>query len=385
MFDAVFERSGESLLRVVHDALDISAEVKSKWVCTEHLLLILAKDLEEGAEDVASLALRSMNISAEAARKEIFERLRDKKETEPLYLERPEEADALQERASLTLPQANEYVKPAFSQIVIQALHRAEEYSIFLGQYEVEPEHLLLAMIDMQDAGALKVFEELSVNLIFLRRQIMQILAQEFSLEYGEVTFREIIKEGMAEFVDKYQSCVDALNDLGVRSRNPLLRTYSRQQIVHMVCVSYLSDFLATQVGFQRYLLEESLKSLNQRAGALDKEITASIISTAAQNLRSDVRGVIEQLWCQEYRSLDHMLDDAEHDLIGSVIEDLWWAQSEEIGLHNLFDEALDDHRRQQLLTLQKRRTEVAQRLTRLRGRLSDTIRQCFVKHPISA
>ncbi|MDR3612399.1 MAG: Clp protease N-terminal domain-containing protein [Candidatus Obscuribacterales bacterium] len=385
MFDAVFERSGESLLRVVHDALDISAEVKSKWVCTEHLLLVLAKDLEEGAEDVASLALRSMNISAEAARKEIFERLRDKKETEPLHLERPEEADALQARASLTLPNANDYVKPAFSQIVIQALRRAEEYSIFLGQYEVEPEHLLLAMIDMQDAGALKVFEELSVNLIFLRRQIMQILAEEFSLEYGEVTFREIIKEGMAEFVSKYQTCVDALNDLGVRSRNPLLRTYSRQQVVHMVCVTYLSDFLATQVGFQRYLLEESLKSLNQRVGALDKEITASIISTAAQNLRSDVRGVIEQLWCQEYRSLDHMLDDAEHDLIGSVIEDLWWAQSEEIGLHNLFDEALDDHRRQQLLTLQKRRTEVAQRLTRLRGRLSDTIRQCFIKHPISA
>jgi hypothetical protein len=101
--------------------------------------------------------------------------------------------------------------------------------------------------------------------------------------------------------------------------------------------------------------------------------------------MRADVRATIEHLWCNEYRVLNQMLNDAEHDLIGSVIEDLWWAQSEEIALHDLFAEAMDDHRRKHLLSLQKRRLEISQRLTSLRNRLDETIRQCFVKHPISA
>jgi hypothetical protein len=34
---------------------------------------------------------------------------------------------------------------------------------------------------------------------------------------------------------------------------------------------------------------------------------------------------------------------------------------------------------------LQKRRLEIAARLTKLRHRLEETVRQCFVKHSISA
>ncbi len=383
MFDAVFERSGESLLRVVHDALDQCAILKHRWVCTEHLLLVLAKDLEEGRDDVATQALRSMNITGEAAKREVLERLREK-ETEPLFTDRPDHVDGLQERVMQISP-APESIKPAFSQVVMQAFQRAEEYSIFLGQFEVEPEHLLLAIFDLPEAGAIKVFEELSANLIFLRRQILHILAAESSANESVPGFRTIVKQGMAELVGKYQSCVNGLNELSVRSRNPMIHTIGRPQLVHMVCVSYLGDFLSTQVAFQRYLLEESLKALGDRVGNLDKELTASIVSSGAQNLRADVRSTIEHLWCNEYRLLNQMLDDAEHDLIGSVIEDLWWAQSEEIALHGLFDEALDDHRRKHLLSLQKRRMEVAQRLTNLRNRLDETIRQCFVKHPISA
>jgi hypothetical protein len=45
----------------------------------------------------------------------------------------------------------------------------------------------------------------------------------------------------------------------------------------------------------------------------------------------------------------------------------------------------MDDHRRKHLLSLQKRRLEISQRLTSLHDRLDETIRQCFVKHPISA
>ena len=79
------------------------------------------------------------------------------------------------------------------------------------------------------------------------------------------------------------------------------------------------------------------------------------------------------------------MLDEAEHDVIGSVIEDLWWAQSEEIALHDSVAEAMDDHRRAHMLNLQKRRLELAERMNKLRTRLNETVHQCFIKHPISA
>src|SRR5271170_5758218 len=118
--------------------------------------------------------------------------------------------------------------------------------------------HLLLAIIDLPDAGANKVFEELSVNLTFLRRQIMQILAWETHGNQSASSFKNAVTEGMTFLVGKFQSCLNALEELSDRSQTPLIRIVGRPQLVHMVCVSYLGEFLAVQVGFQRYLLEES-------------------------------------------------------------------------------------------------------------------------------
>src|SRR5262249_51526275 len=126
-------------------------------------------------------------------------------------------------------------------------------------------------------------------------------------------------------------------------------------QIVHMALVSYIPDFLYAQVAYQRYLLQQSIHRLMERTGPLDQELSASIISSAAQNLRREVRETIEYLWSHEYRIFTQVLDDAEHDLIGSVIEDLWWTESEELALEELFDKAMEDHRRKQVLSLQKR------------------------------
>ena len=67
------------------------------------------------------------------------------------------------------------------------------------------------------------------------------------------------------------------------------------------------------------------------------------------------------------------------------ALEDLWWTHSEEIALHEVFDEALDDYRRKHVLNLQKRKLELSQRLTKLRLRLEDTIKQCFLKRSLSA
>ncbi|HMO24423.1 MAG TPA: hypothetical protein PKC98_25960, partial [Candidatus Melainabacteria bacterium] len=116
----------------------------------------------------------------------------------------------------------------------------------------------------------------------------------------------------------------------------------------------------------------------------LDQELLASIVSSSAQHVREEVRSALEYVFSNEYRLFDQMMDEAEYDEIGTVIEDLWWTQGEEIALHELFSEAMDDHRKQQMLGLQKRRIEITQRLAELKERLKVTVKDCFEKRSVS-
>jgi hypothetical protein len=335
---------------------------------------------EQGESSIAGAALTLMSVNEKSAQ-EISNRLKLNPDSEPLFTRR---SDSL-ERTPPSPGQHASADKPAFSQAIIDAFRRAEDYSVYFGSDEVEPEHLLLAMTDLKEAGVIEAFEELSVNLTFLRRQIIYMMAKEAFADANIGGLRSMLVKGLTSLVEKYENSVNALSDLGDRSDNKRLRLPARSEIVHMVVICYLSEFLATQVCFQRYLLEESIRSLTQRIGTIDRELSATIVTSAAQNLRAEVRATIEHMWCTEYRLLTPMLDEAEHDVIGSVIEDLWWAQSEEIALHESFAEAMDDHRRKHLLDVQKRRIELSQRLAKLQSRLDETIKKCFLKHPISA
>ncbi len=381
MFDFVFERASESLLGVVYLSLDECLRLSNKYVSSEHLILGLIASQNTEDDNLAGRALASMSVDAKSAAQEIENHLRLNPDSEPVFNDRPQSVDAV---AKLT-GRAGSIEQPAFSAAIVEAMRRAEEYSVFYGSEEIEPEHLLLGILDLKEAGAITVFEELSVNLEFLRKQVIQLIAQESFAQGNIGGLRTSLIQGLAEFVERHFRSVSTLNDLAQRSGHTRLHLPSRSEIVHMVVITYLSEFLSTQVCFQRYLLEESIRNLSQRVGTLDQEVTATIVTSAAQNLRAEVRSTIEHMWCNEYRILSTMLDEAEHDLIGSVIEDLWWAQSEEIALHESFSDALDDHRRKHLLNLQKRRVEIASRLNKLSTRLNDTIKQCFLKHPISA
>lgn len=381
MFDFVFERASESLLGVVYLSLDECLRLNNKYVNSEHLVLGLIASQNTEDDNLAGRALASMSVDAKSAAQEIENHLRLNADTEPVFNDRPQSVDAV---AKLT-GRTSAIEQPAFSAAIVEAMRRAEEYSVFYGSEEIEPEHLLLGILDLKEAGAITVFEELSVNLEFLRKQVIQLIAQESFAQGNIGGLRASLIQGLAEFVERHYRSVNTLNDLAQRSGHTRLHLPSRSEIVHMVVITYLSEFLSTQVCFQRYLLEESIRNLSQRVGTLDQEVTATIVTSAAQNLRAEVRSTIEHMWCNEYRILSTMLDEAEHDLIGSVIEDLWWAQSEEIALHESFSDALDDHRRKHLLNLQKRRIEIASRLNKLSTRLNDTIKQCFLKHPISA
>ncbi|CAN5951175.1 unnamed protein product [Sphagnum jensenii] len=166
--------------------------------------------------------LGSMNINAAAAEKEIRERFRlEVRETETVFSEDSNPQEEIKER--LALP-PEQYSGPLFSHQVVEAFKRAEEYSLFLGQDEMTQAHLLLAIIDLPEAGANKVFDELSVNLTFLRRQLMQILAADCTNSQSAPNFKETIQDGMGFLVGRYQSCVDALQNLSVRSRTPQTR-----------------------------------------------------------------------------------------------------------------------------------------------------------------
>jgi hypothetical protein len=379
MLDAFFNRASKSLLSVVRTAYEESQRQKNPEIGTEHLLLAIARE----PEDLASRALASMKIDAGSTQLEVDQYWRER--------EVPDLDPSLGARYSKPLlkricAQGNsDCFQPHLSDIAVQALLKAEDYSRFLGQDRIECAHLLLGILELREAGAIKIFEQMSANLTFLRRQVIHLLAQDSSSQIKVISLKVAVINGLKELVDKHESSLQLVAKLAERSASILRRLPSRSEILHMVCIGYLSDFLYTQVAFQRYILEETLILLGQRSGPLDQEISAAIVETSAQNLRAEVRATIEYLWSHEYRLIEQMLDEAEYDVIGSVIEDLWWTQSEEIILDKSYASAQEDHRRSQILSLQKRRIEVTQRLAKLKARLDETVRSTFEKRSISA
>lgn len=378
MIDSVFERAGESFLNVIQQAMAECLNTGHRYVCTEHLLTALAVD----EDTVAGVVLASMKLDADLIRQEVDRQFRDQVESELLYTDRPDVVESGFPSPAVPLQSVDHPI--GFSDLVVQALIRSFDYSLFFGQPDIEPVHLLLALIDLPDATSTKLFDDLGANLTFLRREILHMMAAELSVYRELPGMRNSMVSGLKELIDRSYTSVRSLQALAHRSGLRINNLPGRAEIVHRVCVAYFSDFLWSQVAFRRYLLEESLDMLTDRSGPLDQELLASIVSSSAQHVREEVRSALEYVFSNEYRLFDQMMDEAEYDEIGTVIEDLWWTQGEEIALHELFSEAMDDHRKQQMLGLQKRRIEITQRLAELKERLKITVKDCFEKRSVS-
>ncbi len=379
MIDSVFERAGEALLNVVQRAMGECLHMGHTYVCTEHLLVALTAE----DDSVSSQALSAMNMEEENTRTEVERLFKDEPESELLYTDRPDVVESGFPTPAVPTQTVEQPI--GFSDLTVQALNRAFDYSLFFGQPDIEPIHLLLGLLDLPNASAKKVFDDMGANLTFLRRHVFLLISAELSMYTDLPGLRHAVVGGMKELIDRLYDSVRGLSALSSRSKLPIQYLPARQEIVHRVCVGYFADFLWTQVAFRRYLLEETMELLTRRTGDLDKELTGTIVSSAAQFIRQEVRGALEYMLSNEYRLFDQMLDEAEYDEIGNVIEELWWAQGEEIALHELFAEALDDHRRQQMLGLQKRRIEISERLAALEGKLEETVRQCFERRSVSS
>lgn len=276
-------------------------------------------------------------------------------------------------------------ISAQYSQHAVRALERADSYRRYFGDSSVHTEHILLSVIEEKGTTAAQIFEEVNANLTLLRRQVISLMAKKAYASQNTPSLSSALLNGMNELVEENARAVLSLSTLYTESRTGTIRLPNHREIVHMVMIGYLTDFLTIQTVFQRYLLQEMLDALCVRAGAIDQEIMAGIVSSTAQTLRREVRTTIDHFWSHEFTLYRQMLDEGEHDLIGSALEDLWWEQSEELALQKLFDEALVDHRRKDVLSLQKRRMETDLRLKKLQNRLRDTIQQCFMRHLKSA
>jgi hypothetical protein len=362
MFEKFDEAAYDALASSRHECM----RLRGMQVEPEHLLLALTRD----PSSIAARALGTMNVVADNVQREVEKAMKGSGKVEP--------------EPPVGMSPMTPYETITFSEAVKKIFERSNDFRLYFGREKVAPEHLLLALVDLGDEDAMKILEELGSNLTFLRRQVLSLIAAEDCMRSDSAGARMTIISGVSEIVWQHVESMNSLQRLADTTDSSMPKLPTREEIVLMVLLAYLPDFLMTQTAYQRYLLEETLVMLMQRTGPVDGEVIATIVSGAAQNLRSEVRSIVEHLWTQEYRTLS-VPDEAEHEEIGGIIEDLWWTYSEEIALHDVFDEALDDHRRKQVLNLQKRKLEIAQRLIKVKANLEDALKRCFLKRSMSA
>ncbi len=357
----MFEKISEPVRLSFAQAQEEAQRLNSESLNCQHLLLALTK-LQD---DVVTSALADMSITHDALRKEIDREV--------------SMAGGKINAAPPAMPHAKQK-ELDYSAGVYKVLERAHHFQLYLGRKQMLPEHLLLSIIECGEDGVLKVLEEIGANVNFLRRQLMLLVAKRDCFSQETCGIGKTLTTGLGHLVSEHARSAEELKELAAKIGKPTERFPERSEIALLIFVSHLPEFLMMQVAFQRYLLEATLKLVTSRTGTLDQEINATLVSSSAQNVRAEVRAAIEQIWSHELRLFNQLPHEAEHDLIGVVIEDLWWTHSEEIAVHEVFDEALDDHRRQQMLNLQKRRLEIADRLFKLRIRLEEVVKESLLK-----
>jgi len=367
-------RLSDDLQAVIVLAGQESARQGSTRTGTEHLLLALSAQ----PNGTAARALGLMKIDRASLQKELEKLITSKNYSSYEAADNSLPGNTYLRRLACQAEEGGKQLP--FSDQLITTLTKADLFSCYLGEEDIDTAHVLLAMLDLKNTCARRIFEELSANLDFLRGKIMHLIAETHFKTVEQMGFRAVLVDCLKQLIEKHEAALYVVQELMQRSKIDLIELPEKDMVMQTVCIAYLPDCLQYQVSFQRYLLEEGLRTISLIAGTRSQESMGQIISATAQHLRKQAREAIEYVWTDEYKSITHMLSDAEYDLIGSVIEDLWWAYSEDIALDQSFTSALADHRRAHLLDLQKRRLELSQKLKKIHDRLEETVRQCFSK-----
>ena len=151
----MFKRFGEAAMQVMHAAAADSERFSSPVVGTQHLLLGLTRS----SDCLAARALESMGVNVKSVSSEL------------------QQINAPVEAASTGLDPRSSFieyeVQPVYSDLAQEALGRAKDHCRYFGEVELKPEHILLAVVDVDKSGAVKILEELGANLSFLRRHVI--------------------------------------------------------------------------------------------------------------------------------------------------------------------------------------------------------------------
>lgn len=380
MLDVNYLVQDSWLKEILDQCLNLTYKFKHDYICTDHVLVTLIARNEFINEQLFS-KFDNPQIDIELQR---IERI----QLEPGFeiishfnnrLFKSKDARLINPATSLNKP--INYLK--ISKKLALCLQLAKKYSLYLGQTSISAEHLLMAFLQISPSCSLKILEEIGTNLNYVQQSLMQSLATELSLNQNLLNLHEQMVEGLQFIFDWYKKALGSIDDLELAKPNKSTKHVSTEELAHKVIIKYLPDFLFMQITIRRYLLENSLKAIEREIGSVSQQFQSQLVVIGAQNLRSHVKQVIEHLFSHECHLWHDMPTDAEYELIGSIVEELWWSQGEALALDDLFEMALQDHRRKHLLDLQKNKIETTDKLKRVKTKLESSINQILKKHTV--
>ncbi len=362
MFDINFLSQDNFLANLLNKSNDLAInKLNHRYLCSHHFLYILAKEIEAS----------SMNLQGFLDTKEI-----DVELNRLNYAEIEPSSQNVMVRDSNNL-NGSQYREFSISQPLINIIKSAKKYALFFNEDKINEYHILLSVLENDTSLAFKSLEATGINVYNLNYSIL--LSISGSWQNKQQNFKESLLAALKKIIDWYITLVDNVSDLGLVNST----SSCREEISYLVMNKYLSQFLELQLSLLRFTLEHNLKVIDKQIGSLTPQIQSSIISRTAQNLRSQVKEIIEYMFSHECHLFQDMPNESEYEQISLIIEDLWWSYGEAIALEDLYSLAIEDHRRKHLLDLQKNKLATYQKLSQLKEKLRKLTVALLKNHPV--
>jgi ATP-dependent Clp protease ATP-binding subunit ClpC len=152
----MFERFTDRARRVLVYAQDEARDFEHAFIGTEHILLGLIRE----GDGVAAKALDALEVTYDVVREKV-------KELTELVI-----------NASSTSPSFTPRAKKVMEMSLREALH--------LGHSYIGTEHLLLGLVRQGDGAAVRILNDLGVEMSHIQTQVVQLMSGLSSQEVGE-------------------------------------------------------------------------------------------------------------------------------------------------------------------------------------------------------
>ncbi len=368
MFDINYLVQDDWLAYLLTQSYNLALNLKHKYICSHHLLSVLSKESEIINKKLLT-TLDSKEIELELSRLN-YEEIESTYKVVNLKL--------LTTKNSLV--NDCQFIDFSLSETLINILKTAKKYSLYLDLEKINENHLFMSFLDNNTSLANKAIESTGTNQNSLKQTIIQNITQDLTQQGNPAEFKNCVVKCLKKIITWYENLVDNVNELSLPQPSNQIR---REEIAFKVMEKYLTELIQLQLNLRRFALEHQLKIIDKQVGPLSDQIQSSIVSLAAQNIRSQVKQIIEYMFSHECHLFHDMPNESEYEQIGLIVEDLWWSYGEALALEDLYCLAIEDHRRKHLLDLQKNKLDICEKLTNLKTKLVNTSNQLFKKHPV--